>query len=126
MRRFDGAVGIVAIGSVRTKLWPAIVRVAVLARVVVFASAVNLTLPEPLPEAPLVIVTHDALLVDDQLQPVPVVTVTVPLPPVPGNVWLAGEIANEQDPAAWVKVKVRPAIVSVPEREVVSGFAAAL
>jgi hypothetical protein len=86
MRRFDGAVGIVAIGSVRTKLWPAIVRVAVLARVVVFAAAVNLTLPEPLPEAPLVIVTHDALLVDDQVQPVPVVTVTVPLPPVPGIV----------------------------------------
>ena len=65
---------------------PAIVRVAVLATVVVFAAAVKLTLPDPLPEAPLVIVTHDALLVDDQVQPVPVVTVTVPLPPVPGNV----------------------------------------
>jgi len=33
---------------------------------------------------------------------------------------------NEQEAAAWFKVNVRPAIVSVPEREVVFGFAAAL
>ncbi len=69
-----------------TKLLPAIVRVAVLVSVVVLAAAVKVTLPEPVPDAPLVIVTHGALLVEDQVQPVPVVTVTVPLPPIAGIV----------------------------------------
>jgi hypothetical protein len=124
-RRFKGAVRI-AVGSVITKLLPAIVSVAVLGSVVVLDVAVNPTLPEPLPVAPLVIVTHDALLVEDQAQPVVVVTVTVPVLPVPGIAWLVGEMVNAQDPAAWVTVKVLPPIVNVPERDDVVAFAATL
>ena len=52
------------------------------AAVPVFAATVNETLPEPLPDAPLVIVTHDAGLVAVQLQPAVVVTVPEPLPPL--------------------------------------------
>ena len=62
-RRFDGGNGIVALASVIVKLLPAIVSVAVLVCDVVLDAAVNVTLPEPLPVAPLVIVTHDAPLV---------------------------------------------------------------
>ena len=42
----------------------------------------NWTVPFPLPEPPLVIVTHGALLVAVHPHPAPVVTVTVPEPPV--------------------------------------------
>lgn len=45
-------------------------------------------------------VTHDALAVVVQLHPVGDVTVTVPLPPVPGTDWLVGEIVTVQDAAA--------------------------
>ena len=99
-RRFDGGNGIVGLASVITKLLPAIVSVAVLVCDVVFDAAVNVTLPEPLPVAPLVIVTHDAPLVAVQLQPAVVVTVTVPLPPPGANDWLVGEIVNAQGTAA--------------------------
>src|SRR5206468_4096110 len=68
-----------ALGSVIPKLLPAIDRKAVLPSVVVFGAAVNPTLPEPVPAAPLEIVTHDAPLVAVQLHPGVVVTMTVPL-----------------------------------------------
>lgn len=79
-----------ALGSVIKKLFPAMVRNAVLPSVVVLAAAVNPTLPEPVPAAPLEIVTHVAPLVAVQLHPGVVVTLTVPLPPAADSDRLAG------------------------------------
>jgi hypothetical protein len=115
-----------AAGSVTRKLFPAIVSVAVLATAVVLAAAVNPTLPELVPLAPLEIVTHDALLVAVQLHPAVVVTVTVPLPPAADSAWLVGEIAYAQGAAAWLTVNVLPPMVSVPVRDVVPVFAATM
>ena len=114
------------LGSVTTNVRPAIVSVADRADVVVLTAAVNPTLPEPVPLAPVKIVTHDAPLVAVQLQPAPAVTITVPLPPVADSDWLAGEIVNEHGAADWVTVNVLPPIVSVPVRGVVPVFAATL
>jgi hypothetical protein len=62
-----------------------------------------------------VIVSQLLLLAADQVQPAPAVTATVPvLAPAPGDT-LDGEIVYEQ-PAAWLTVNVRPAIVSEPLR----------
>jgi hypothetical protein len=47
----------------------------------VFAVAANVVLPLPLPVAPLLIESHVALLVDDQVHPVVVVTVELCEPP---------------------------------------------
>jgi hypothetical protein len=66
---------------VRTKLLPAIVSVALRVCVLAFDEAVNPTLPDPVPFAPLVIVTHDAPLAAVQLHPAVVATATVPAPP---------------------------------------------
>jgi hypothetical protein len=73
-------------------VWPAIVRVALLAAVVEFASAPNSALPLPLPLAPLRIPTHVTPLVAVHAHPAPAVIVTVPLPPAKPTNWLAGEI----------------------------------
>ena len=88
-----------AAASLTTKLSPAIVSVADRNCVVVLDAAVNPTLPEPLPVAPLVIVTHDAPLDALQLHPAIVVTVTVPLPPLAASELLVGEIVNAQGAA---------------------------
>jgi len=116
----------VELGSVIVNDRPAIVSVAVLESVPLFADALYPTVPDPVPLAPLVIVTQvpppDAV----QLQFDDVVTVTVPVPPEAGNVVLVGEIVNVHGAAACVTVNVRPAIVIVPVRDVVSGFAATL
>jgi hypothetical protein len=97
MRRFEGVVGN-AVGSVRTKVFPAIVSEAFLVSDVVLEAAVSLTVPEPVPVAP-VIVIHDALFVVDQVHPADVVTVTLTLPPVAATDLLVGEIVNAQEPA---------------------------
>jgi hypothetical protein len=115
-----------AAASVTVKLLPAIVSVALLVAVVVFNAAVNLTLPEPLPVAPLVIVTHEAPLVAVQLHPAVVVTVTVPLPPDPASDWLVGEMVNAQGGPACVTERVLPATATVPVRDVVPVFDATL
>ena len=99
---------------------------AVLAAVVVLDAAVNVTLPEPVRPVPPEIVTQDAPLVALHPHPDVVVTVTVPLPPVADTVWLVGEIVYEHAPAACVTVKVDPAMVSVPVRTDVVGFAETL
>ena len=65
-------------------------RVAVLEAVVVLAAAENPVVPVDLSLAPLVIVTHGALLVEVQAQPDPVETVTRPVPPLAGSDWLPG------------------------------------
>jgi hypothetical protein len=115
-----------ALGSVTTKLFPAIVSVAVLASDVVLAAAVNPTLPEPVPFAPLVIVTQDAPLDAVQVQPVVVETETMLLPPFADIDRLVGVMVYEQEAAAWVTVKVLPPIVRIPVREVVVVLAATL
>jgi hypothetical protein len=109
---------------VTVKAFPPIVSVALRDAVVELAATVNPTLPLPLPEAPLEIVTHEAALVADQAQPAVVVSDTVPLPPAAATDWLAGEMVNEQLTApACVTVKVSPPMVSVPTRPAVPVFA---
>ena len=83
-----------AAASLTTKLLPAIVSVADRDCVVVLDAAVNPTLLEPLPVAPLVIVTHDAPLVALHAHPAVVVTETMLLPPVAANDLLVGESVN--------------------------------
>jgi hypothetical protein len=81
--------------------------------------------PFPVPFAPDVTEIHAALLVATQEQPAPAVTVTVPL--VLADVVRfteAGEIVGEQVVPAWMTVNDCPAIVTVPVRDVVFGFAA--
>ena len=81
----------------------------------------------PLPEAPAVTVIQPTLLVAVQLQPVPAVTVTVPV--VATDVVRfdeAGAIVNVQGAPAWVTVKVCPPIVIVPVRDVVPALAVTL
>ena len=115
-----------ALGSEILNERPAIVSVAVRDSVPVFAAALYATVPDPVPVAPLVIVAQLDPLEDVQLQLDEVVTVTVPVPPVAGNDALAGEMVTVQGPPGCVTVNVRPAIVIVPVRDVVSVFAATL
>ncbi len=62
-------------------------------RDVVFGFAVNeyVTVPEPVPLAPLVIDIHDTALEAVQLHPAAVVTVTVPVPAAPVTDVAVGE-----------------------------------
>jgi hypothetical protein len=108
------------------KVAPAIVKVPLRAAVVVFAAALMPTVPLPLPLAPDVTLNHVSLLAAVHGQPVPAVTLTVPVPPAAVIAWLVGLIAYVHAAAAWLTVKVAPAIVKVPLREVVAVFAAAL
>jgi hypothetical protein len=80
------------------------VSVAVLATPVVLPAAVNPTPPLPVPLAPLVIVTHDALLVAVQGHPGAAVTDTTPVPPAAAKAWLEGAIVGAQLEAACVMV----------------------
>ena len=81
----------------------------------------------PLPEAPAVTVSQlVALLTAVQLQPVPAVTVTVPVVAAEVGFNEVGEIVNVQGTPACVTVKVWPAIVIVPVRELVLALAATL
>ena len=91
---------------------------------VVFAAALKVTVPLPEPLDPAVTVTQLAPLVDVHAQPVVVVTATVPVPPVAATAWVDGEMLNEQLAPDCVTVKVLPAIVSVPVRDVVAVVAA--
>ena len=82
----------------------------------------------PLPEAPAVTVSQlVALLTAVQLQPVPAVTVTVPVAATDVVKFDdVGEIVKVHGTPACVTVKVCPPIVIVPVREVVPVFAATL
>ena len=72
--------------------------------------------------------TQDTLLIAVQLQPLKVVTFTVPLPPSDVNDWLVGEIVKLQGMPSWFTVKSvnddGPAIVSDPKRALPLGLAA--
>src|SRR4051794_30645245 len=115
-----------AAASVTVKVWPATVNVADRAAVVVFAAAVNVTVPPPVPVAPVAMTTHPALLDAVHAQPALVVTVTVPDPPAAAKDWLAGEMLKAHPAPACVTVKVLPATVKVPVRGVVAVVAAAV
>jgi hypothetical protein len=95
---------------------PAIVSVADRAAPA-FGSAVNSTRPLPLPLDPAVMRTHDAAGSAVAVQPHPeaAVTSTAPEPPAGGMFAELALNANEQ-PAAWLRVNVRPATVIVPLR----------
>ena len=81
----------------------------------------------PLPDAPALIVIQPTLLVAVQLQPVPAVTVTVPVAAVDVVRFdEVGAIVKVQGAPAWVTVNVWPPIVMVPVRDVVVVLAATL
>ena len=75
---------------------PAIVRLPLRLEGDVFASTLKPATPGPDPEAPLVTVIHDALLIALQAQPVPAVTVLLPLPGAGVNDCVVGEMLYEQ------------------------------
>jgi hypothetical protein len=80
--------------------------------------------PLPLPLAPLVIVSHDALLDAVHVHAdAGIVTDTVPWVPVAGTEALTGAIVAVQAIPACVTVNVWPPTVNVPVRLVMSGFA---
>ena len=81
----------------------------------------------PLPLAPALMVSQVALLVAVQLQPVPAVTVTVPVAATEDVRFdEVGAIVNVHGAPACVTVNVCPPTVIVPVREVVPVFAAML
>jgi len=105
-------------------VWPAMVSVPVRGDVAVLAAMENATAPFPLPLAPDVMASQEALLVAVQLQPAGVVTVLpLKLAAAPG-VSAVGDTVNVQGTPAWVTVTVWPAMVRVPVRGDVSGLAA--
>jgi hypothetical protein len=106
------------------KVCPAIVSVAVRAAVLVLADALNATAPAPVPLAPDVTVSHDALLLAVHAQPFVAVIVTDPVPPADVSDWVVADKVYEHEVAACVTVNVTPATVSVPVRTDCVVFAA--
>jgi hypothetical protein len=99
------------------------VRDAVLA----FAATSYETVPSPLSLAPPVTVIQAALLVAVHAQLAPAVTVTVPLVATEVlSMTAEGRIVNEHGAPGCVIVKVLPAIVIVPVRDVVLVFCVTL
>ena len=97
------------------KVWPAMVRLPERGPPV-FAAAVKVTAPFPVPVAPSVIESHDALLVDVQPHPAGAETFTDPFPPAAGTFWLGADSENEH-PLPWVTVNVLSATETDPARE---------
>ena len=81
---------------VTVKLAPAIVRVPVRLVVAPLAATVNVVVPGPVPAAPELTVIHAALLTADHTQPVPTLTVLLPVPPPATTVCEVGEILGAQ------------------------------
>ena len=80
-----------------------------------------------MPVPPALTVIHVALLVAVQAQPVPAVTVIVPVTAAEVTFADAGEIVGLQGTAACcVTVNVMPPMVNVPVRDVLDVFAATL
>ncbi len=80
----------------------------------------------PLPLAPLVIVSQLAPLVAVQAHPAVVVTATLAVPPPLTMDCVVGVAVKTHAVPLWVTVTVRPATVSVPVRDDVEVFAAAV
>jgi hypothetical protein len=95
-----------AADCVTVKVLVAIVNVTLRATAVVFAATLKLTVPLAEPLDPPVTVTQLAALVAVHPHPDVVVTATVPVPPVPANAWVDGEMLNAQPAAACVTVKL--------------------
>lgn len=86
-------------------VWPPTVIVAARAPAL-FGAALTVTVPLPVPELPLVTVSHvGSLVVAFHAHQLPVVTVIVPESPPTAMAWLDGEIVEEQAAAAWLPVK---------------------
>ena len=81
-------------------------------------------MPFPDPLLPAVIVIQAALLVAVQLQPMPAVTLTLPLLALDTTDPLEAEMEYVQRAAAWLTVKVCPAMVKDPDLGLVLLFAA--
>jgi len=128
--RFDDVGAIVkvhgAAACVTVKVWPPIVIVPVGDAVLPWAATLELQEPVPLPDAPAVTVIQASFLTAVQLQPVPSVTVTVPVVAAEVGFNDVGEIVNVQGAPACVTVNVWPPIVIVPVRELVLALAATL
>jgi hypothetical protein len=69
-------------------------------------------------------VIHGTLLFAAHAQPAVVVTVIEPVPPAEPNEALAGEMEKLHGAAACVTVKIFPATLSVPARELFAVLAA--
>ena len=96
---------------------------------VLLVATTNVTVPLPVPGAPVKTAIHAALLTASHAQPDAAVTVLLPVPPSAAKDRLVGEIELAQPvpaAAACVTLKVAPAIVNVPERLVVAVLAATL
>ena len=115
-------------GCVTLKLCPAIVSVPVRELVLLLAAALNATVPLPLPLAPPVTVSQDVLLLTPvHAHPAGDVTPVEPVPPACRHrAARRAESVNVQLMPGCVTLKLCPAMVSVPVREVVLLLAAAL
>ena len=82
-----------------------------------------MTVPLPLPLAPLVIVSQLESLVAVQAQPDVVVTAALAVPPAAAIVCVVGDTEKLQGAPLWVTVTVWPATVKVPVRDDVDAFA---
>src|SRR5438067_647397 len=83
-----------------------------------FAAALNVTVPSPVPGDPLVTVSHDvSLLVAFHVHQLPAVTPKVAVPPPTANDADAGEIARVHGAGSCDTVAARPAAVIVAVRE---------
>jgi hypothetical protein len=80
----------------------------------------------PLPVAPAVTESHEALLVDVQAQPIAAVTATLPLVAPDKTLADTGAIVGAHAAPVWLTVKVLPPTVKVPVRTVTAGFAVKL
>lgn len=99
---------------VTVNVWPPIVSTADRATLDV-AAAAYWTVPLPLPFAPDVTVSHDALLLAVHEHPSAVVTVTLPEPPADGTLAAVGAIEMEH-PLPCVTVTCAPATLMLPLR----------
>jgi hypothetical protein len=97
------------------KVWPPIVTVALRAGPL-FAAADTVTAPSPVPDAPLVTVSHVSLLAAVHVHQLPAVTEMVAVPPSTVKVVDPGEIAKLHDAGACDTVTRRPAIATVASR----------
>jgi hypothetical protein len=80
------------------------------------AATLNVTVPLPLPDAPLAIAIQSADARAVHAQPLRAVTLIVPVPPLAGSDWFAGEIEKLHGEAACVTVNDFPATAIVPLR----------
>ena len=108
------------------KVWPPIVTVPCRVCVAVFADALNVIVPLPLPLPPALTVNQlGALLVAVQEQPAGAPIDVATVPPLAPTEPLTGVSAYVQGAAAWFTVNVCPPIVNVPCRVCVAEFSVA-